>query len=300
MLKEKVVIYFAGGTMTGVFGAGVGYALQEENISSQVEAVYAGSAGVMTGAYFLSNQRQLGSSIYWENLNQGFIISTTSFWFGVWQRFRNKFLFSIPQEHLYDALDVDYVMDIIKNKKRLDIEKIFSQPIPLYVKLFNLGTYKIEYVNARKENFLDVLKAGISAFPYVHHVSVVDGSRYIDGAFMDIIGIKYLLDKHPNTRIIVVLNSPAKRKFRYKLKNILEGKFASWMLNDPLLAKPFALAENNLKKDLELIEDNPNITLIAPSVNNYIPSRTTDPKVLIRTWELGVEGGKKALVLLRN
>lgn len=285
--------------MTGVFGAGAAQAFQEENIYPQVEAIYAGSAGAMTGAYFLAHQVPLGSSIYWDNLNEGFI-SIKGFWIGVWQRFQNNFLFSVPEDHLYDAQDINYLMNIIKDNKKLNIDKILSQPIPFYVKVFNLDTHKIEYIDAKNQNIFDILRAGINGFPYVHKVSIINGSRCIDGAVMGIIGIEYLLEKHPNTRIVVVLNSPVKRKFRYKLKNILEGKFTSWMLNDPLLAGPFISAEKNVKKDLALIKDNPLITLIAPSVGNYIPSRTTNPRILKDTWHLGIEAGKKALISLQN
>src|SRR3989338_250481 len=293
--KEKVIIYFAGGTMTGVFGAGVSSVFEKKNIYSKVEAVYGASAGAMTGAYFLAQQVPLGSSIYWENLNNNFI-SISGFWMGVWQRFQNKFLKSVLDSRLRDAMNIEYLMEIVKNKKTLDVNQIFSQPIPFYIKLFSVSTHKIEYVNVTRQNIFEVLKAGVNTFPYVHEVSMLNGSKYIEGAIIDVIGIKYFLDKYPNTKIVVILNRPVQPKFRYRMKNFLEGKFTSWMLHDPLMAEPFISAESNLAKDFKLIKNNPLVTIITPSEYNYIPSRTTNPEILKSTWQFGVEAWNRAIL----
>ena len=110
------------------------------------------------------------------------------------------------------------------------------------------------------------------------------------------IGIKYFLDKYPNTKIVVILNRPVQPKFRYRMKNFLEGKFTSWMLHDPLMAEPFISAESNLAKDFKLIKNNPLVTIITPSEYNYIPSRTTNPEILKSTWQFGVEAGNRAIL----
>ena len=67
---NKAVLYFGGGNMSGVFGAGIGTRLQEADTYNKIEAVYGGSAGAFNSSYFLSRQSELGSSIYWENLTE--------------------------------------------------------------------------------------------------------------------------------------------------------------------------------------------------------------------------------------
>jgi len=291
--SDKFVIYFAGGTMRGAFGAGVAAAFERHNIYPKVEAVYTASAGVLIGAYFLARQAQLGSSIYWEDLNKNFI-SSKDFLVGAWQRFQDEFIKSVPQNKLRDALDVDYLMSIVKEKKSLDIQTIFSQQIPLYVKLIELETHGIRYIDACRSDILEILKAGVNAFPYVHKISVIDGIQYIDGAILDIIGLDSLLKLHPNSKIIIILNSPVRRKLRYKIKNMFEGKFMSWMFDDPTLYRLYATAEDRLKRDLKSIQNNSQITLITPPNNFKVLSRTTNPKVLKAAWQLGLETGNKA------
>ena len=291
---DKYVIYFAGGTMRGVFAAGVAMAFERNNFYLRITAVYGASAGAMTGAYFLARQTELGASIYLENLGSNFI-SFKGFWIGVWQRFQNKFIKCVHQKDFYDALNIDYLMRIVKNNKCLNFQKIISQDIPLNVKLFNLDSHLIEYIDVRRSDILEILKTAVSPFPYIHEVSIIDDKRFIDAAIIDIIGISLLTKKHPNEKIIIVMNGQLDRKFRYRLKNILEGKFTRWMLNDPLLYKLHADAEDKLSKDLEKIKLDPNLLLIAPDRAIPVQSRTTNPDALLQLYNLGIEAGEHAL-----
>ena len=70
---NKVVLYLGGGSMAGVFGAGVVTRLQEENFYKHIKVAYGASAGAFNLAYFLAKQSELGSKIYWEDLTYDFI-----------------------------------------------------------------------------------------------------------------------------------------------------------------------------------------------------------------------------------
>ena len=291
---DKFVIYFAGGTMRGVFGAGVATAFQEQNIYPKISAVYGASAGVMIGAYFLSKQTKLGSSIYWEDLGKEFI-SYKDFFIGVWQRFQDQFIKAVPQNKLRDALNFNYLMNVVMNKKHLDTAQILLGDTPLCVKLFNLDTHIIEYIDARRPDILEILKAGVNAFPYVHEVTVIDEKRYIDAAIMDVVGFDYLKQKHPHEKIIVVINGQIDRKLRYRIKNILEGKFMQWMFDDPALYSLYASAEDKLAKDIEKIKSDPNILLVTQEKDVLVRSRTTDTELLLKMYNLGIKAGRHAL-----
>ena len=295
MDKDKFVIYFAGGTMRGVFGAGVAKALENNNLYPKISVVYGASAGVMTGAYFLAKQTELGASIYWEDLRKNFI-SRKDFFIGVWQRFQDEFIKTVPQDELHDALNVEYLMKVVKDEKSLDTQKIISQGIPLNVKLFDLDTHTIKYIDARRPDILEILRAGVNAFPYVHKISVIDNKKYIDAAIIDIVGFDYLRQKHPTEKIIVVINGQIDRKFRYRAKNILEGKFMQWMFDDPALYNLYASAEDKLAKDLEKIKSDSNSLLITQDKDVLVRSRTTDAKLLLEMYNLGIKAGNKALL----
>lgn len=285
--------------MTGVFGAGVSTQLEKNNLYPNIEAIHGASAGSMTGAYFLARQTELGSSIYWENLSANFI-SWKNFFIGVWQRFENRFIKKVPPATERDALNISYVLDIIKNKKILNTQNIVAQPTPLYIKLFDLDNFKIEYVDARRPDILEVLITSINVFPYVHNLKNIDGVRAIDGGIIEVIGIDFLLQKYPTSTIVVVLNRPAKSKLGYHLKNLLEGKFMQWMLGDPRLFRIHAQAEKNFSRDVEKIKNSPNVLLITPPENLKFKSRTTSAKTLRQAYDAGVrEGQKLAEALLR-
>lgn len=295
-MDKKYVIYFSGGSMRGVFGAGVAKAFEKNNLYPKISAVYGASAGAMTGAYFLARQTELGASIYWENLTHNFV-SIKSFYIGVWQRFQNRFIRPISEKDLHDALNISYLMKIVGNDKCLDIQKIINQDIPLNVKLLNLDTRMIEYIDARRPDILDILKASVNAFPYVHELSTIDEKKYIDAAIVDIIGLDFLRKKHPNEKIIIIMSEQIDRKLRYRVKNIIEGKFMQWMFNDPELFRLYAIAENKLFRDLEIIKTNPDLILVAPNKKKdfLVKSRTTNKKSLLQMYNLGVEAGQRAL-----
>ncbi len=292
---DKYVIYFAGGSMRGIFGAGVATAFEKANIYPKINAIYTASAGAMTGAYFLAKQMELGSSIYWEDLKGDSFISRRNFFIGVWQRFQNRFIRGVPQDKLYDALDINHLINVAKNNKSLDISKIISQDIPLYVKLFNLNTNSIEYIDARRPDILEIIKAGISMFPYVHEIPIIDGKKYIDAAIMDIIGFAFLRQKHPNEKIIVVMNGQIDRKLRYRAKNIIEGKFMQWMFDKSIFYKLYTSAEDKLAEDIKKIKSDPNSLLITLQKDISVRCRTTNPKSLLEMYNLGIKAGNYAL-----
>ena len=291
---DKYVIYFAGGTMRGVFGAGVATSFERNNFYPKISAIYGASAGAMTGAYFLARDVS-GASIYWEYLDNRFIRSKKNFFLGIWQRFQNRFIKKLQSDNIRDALDIEYLMDVIKNKKRLAIKKIILGDIPLNIKFLNLNSREIEYIDARRPDILEILKAGIKVFPYVHEVSIIDGKRLIDGAVMDIIGIDLLKKKHPDEKIIIVMNGQIDRKLRYRVKNILEGKFMQWTFNDPELFGLYASAEDKLSEDLEIIKADSNIFLIAPDKDVSVRSRTINTRALLQMYNLGIEAGQNFL-----
>ena len=280
--------------MQGVFGAGVATAFQEQNIYPKINAVYGASAGAMVGAYFLSKQTRIGSSIFWEDFSKDFI-SYKGFAIGVWQRLQDRFIKAVPQNKLRDAVNSNYMMSVVTDKKRLDTAQILTQNIPLYVKLFNIDTHSIEYIDARRSDILEILKAGVNVFPYTHEVTVIDGKRYIDGAIIDIVGIDLLKQKHPKEKIIIVVNGQIDRKLRYRMKNILEGKFMQWMFNDPALYNFYASAEDKLARDIKKIKADPYILLITQEKDFAVRSRTTDAKLLLDLYNSGIEEGSRAL-----
>lgn len=253
-MQKDVVIYIGGGAMLGVFGAGVATTLQELNLYPRVKAVYGSSAGALDLAYFLSRQTKLGSSIYYEDLITNFIYPGNLVW-GALQRLWNGFVRKIPREKIVDAVDVNYVFDILQHKKVLDIDAIFETSIDFYIGVLSINGGKTEYKKAARENIIDLLKASASAVPYWFPPEELNSMGYTDGAIGDPTGIDYILNKHPDCKLILVINDCFHRGFKHRLKNYLEG-IVSWAMFNKSLYRAYINRENLLRYGIKKAKKN--------------------------------------------
>ena len=275
--------------MQGVFGAGVLSYLSKIDFYTRLEAVYGGSAGALNGAYFLVNQAELGSTIYWENLTKNFI-SVKNFYRGVWER-----IVRVPKEKLHDAVDLNYLFEVIQKIKPLNIEKIINSQIPFFVKLFNLNLKQIEYKDARRKNIFEILRASTANVPYVHETHEIDGHEYIDGTIPEAIGYDFLRKKHPQSKIIFVYCGFTQRKFRYKIKNYIEGKIMTYMYDDSELLRIYLDAEQNLRDDLIKINQDPMAILVSPTLKSQTLTRTVKEQKLMATYKIGYEQASRLI-----
>lgn len=65
----RVALAIEGGAMRGVISAGMVSALEALGLTHAFDAVYGSSAGAINGAYFLAAQAGLGTTIYYEDIN---------------------------------------------------------------------------------------------------------------------------------------------------------------------------------------------------------------------------------------
>ena len=193
--------------MIGVFGAGVVTSLQKANIYNRIQSVYGISAGSHDVAYFLSEDALKGSSIYYEDLTNGNFIKKDKFLKFLWSFFLKIFDRNRKVENI---MDIDYLIDVEKTRKKLDIEKIKKQPINFFVKVFDLERSEAVYINA-KENVFQKLKASSSAQPFYQGITEIDGRIYIDSSVIsDLIDDKLmeLAESNKDKKIICVFNHP--------------------------------------------------------------------------------------------
>src|SRR6056297_413629 len=289
---KKIILYISGGAMRGIFSAGVVTYLEKINFYKNIKAIYAASAGAFAGAYFLSRQTKLGSSIYSKDLTNDFI-STKDFWKAGLERIKNRFIPLKSDQKTDNTINIDYLINIIKNKKKLNVKDVFDKQIDFYIKLFNLKTKKIEYKKANEKNLIKLLKAAVKILPYVDKGEIINGNEYSDAAIVDMLGIEKIKEKHPNNKIVVIFNGPIKRNWlAFNLKNLIEGKIMEHEYGKGMLS-PYLKAEKKTTKDLEKIKQDKNILLIHPPENNPTLSNTTDKDKLLKTYELGQKQARK-------
>ena len=296
-MNNKLIIYLGGGSMSGIFGAGLVTAFQDMDFYDKIEAIYGGSAGAINAAYFLSKQTKLGSSIYYEDLIKNFIFPL-NVPLGIAQRFWNRYIRELQTKKILNAVDIDYAINLVKYKKQLNVENIKKQNIKLYVKLLNVSNCEIEYLDAQKNDILMLLKAAISISPYYFNSQKINEKEYIDGTIKEPIGLSYILRKHPNNKIIVVINEPIIRGIKHYAKNFLEGLVARTIHKD--LFQCFTNRESLVRKDIKEAINNKRVLLISPSRDNPTIPKTTDYNKLIATYNMGKREAEKIKDFLKN
>ncbi len=284
--------------MQGVFGAGVVTALERENCYDAIEAVYSTSAGSLVGAYFLARQSGLGSSIYLEDLSRGFI-SPRRFFLGIYDRLYDHYIRYRPRDTWRNAIDIEYLFDIVAHKKPLAIDVLNKQDIPLFVKLINLHTRRLEYHDVRGAHAVTWLRAAVDVMPYTTELQYVDGVPYADAGIKEVIGIDTLVARHPHNPIVIVLNSHERRRISHVLKNKVEGYFVS-ITGAPDLAPPFYSAEKRLRAELVRIQAMEQVYLWAIPEQVQIRSRTTSKLVLEQTYKAGIRAGMEIVEQIRT
>jgi len=289
-MNNRFILFVGGGSLAGVFGAGAVTALQKMDCYNQIEAVYGVSVGVFIGAYFLTRQTELGSSIFYEDLTHDFVFPKR-IPKGLIQRLWHGYVKPFAPEKILNAVDLNYLFEVVKHRKPLDIPRLKSQGTPLFAKLLNLKTGEVVYQRVDNSNDpLTVIESAVSIAPY--YFSYRNTYGHIDAAPKEPIGLKYLVEKYPGQKIVMILNQSLDRKFRHHLKNVLEGIGANPMYDLPFFDY-LTNKEKSLRTDLALAKNNSNVLIISPPEGQHSLTFTTNQANLLSTYEAGKKEAEK-------
>ena len=118
-----IALAVEGGAMRGVISAGMVGALEELGLTDAFDAVYGSSAGAINAAYFLAGQARLGTTIYYEDINNAHFISFL-------RAFGGR-----PIVNLGFLLD-----EVASRRKPLDVARVFAAASPLHVLATDVDT----------------------------------------------------------------------------------------------------------------------------------------------------------------
>lgn len=295
-MTEKVIMYLGGGAMMGVFGAGVMSELQKRNVYDQIESIYSGSAGAFNAAYFLAEQTKIGFKIYADHLAKGMLhLKNIPRW--LFQRVTHRF--KDHNGNTKHVMDIDYVLDLVQNKMKLNVEAIKTKKINWFVKLLNTRTGELEYVNPFQYEPMDVLKAAAALPPYYIGDVRINGSAYVDGAIVESGGLRYFVDKYPDRKIIFVLNNRL-RNWKYVLKQFFEGTLASQMYKCKMFRK-YLKGISSVLDDKRIFKSHSDrILIISPPEDDPTRSYTRDRVKLRATFNLGKQSVNRIINFIEN
>jgi predicted patatin/cPLA2 family phospholipase len=110
----KIALVIEGGAMRGVVSAGMVAALEYLRLLPAFDVVYGTSAGAINGAYFRAGQAALGTTIYYEKINNSQFVN------------RVRTIFGDP------LVSLDFLFEQVMTKEEpLDWERVVNCPIEL-------------------------------------------------------------------------------------------------------------------------------------------------------------------------
>lgn len=174
---SRPALVVQGGGLRGIYSLSALAVLEEQGLRDAFSRVIGSSAGAINGAYFLAGQAGESLSIYTEDLSNRRFVNPWRFW---------------------KIVDVDYMIDVLREKHHLDEEAMSKAPATLYTVLTDAKTAETRVVSSREPD-LDVYEVfrATAALPglYNKKIKVEPGAaRYVDGGVSDLLPLDRALD----------------------------------------------------------------------------------------------------------
>lgn len=266
----KTGLIMEGGTMRGMFTAGVTDVLMENGIE------FDGAIGVSAGAAFGCNykSRQIGRTIRYN------------------MKYCKDKRFCSIRSWIFtgDLFGADFCYREIPNKLDLfDNETYINNPMEFYVVCTDAVTGKAVYKKCDKlsEYELKWMRASAS-LPLVSRIVEVDGFKLSDGGMVDSIPVKYF-ESIGYDRNVVILTQP---KGYIKEKNPLVPIMKVVLRKYPKLVEAIAnrhVVYNETTKYVFDKEKKGELLVICPKEKLPIDHMEKDPEILKKTYDLGRE-----------
>lgn len=297
-MPKKVILNIAGGVMSSIFSVGVLSELEKADVYDRIEAVYAGSAGVVVAAYFLTRQMSETKKIYSQDLSRTLYnpqnipkLVSTAIVSRFWRR--------IPPEQFPQVVNLDAVYELFTKDYPLDVDALKSQPIPLYASFLNIDTGEVDYLDVRAGDVLRNIMVSINAVPGCYKEMKLNGKRYIDGAVKEPFSVRAVRRRHPDQPVLMVANENIARPLANRIKGVLEGLIAEWMLGVPVY-EMYAKRERIITADFRVMERDKNMRLVNLPIGDTAKRYTTDPKRLEEFFDQGAAKGREAVKYIRG
>jgi len=258
--------------MRAIIGSGYLVAMQELGLNDIFDYIYGTSAGALGGAYFLSKQSPYGITIFFEDVNNSDFISYRS---------------------MPPFMNIDYLMDVIQNKKRLDVKAVKHHPTNLLITATEVKSGEVHYFSNHDDNvdLLTALKASCALPVYYDKPVKINGHSYLDGGIVSSLPVlKAISDGCTH---ILILMTDGKRRlkrppipFWYELWHL--RKYGRGFVKD------YYGRQKHFRNILEVIEghhpDSQNINIAALAPHDIdLSGHTTDANKLKKAYQLSYQ-----------
>lgn len=266
--NDKLTLIIEGGAMRTIVSGGFLVALHELGFCDIFDTIYGTSAGALGGAYFLSKQTPYGISLFYEVVNNSDFIN----------------LMTVPP-----YFNIDYLMDAVINKKKLDVQALKNHPTELFIPATSVITGKARYFSSHEDiDILAALKASCALPIYYDNPVQINGGEYLDGGIVSALPVPRAI-LNGSTHILVLMTDSPQRKVR---TSYLPFWFELWRLkkyNQKFIYSYFNRAKN-FQTTLKVIQgeheksQNVHIAAIAPEATD-LHAFTIDKKKLKTAYQ---------------
>jgi len=280
--KTKLGLIIEGGGMRSIIAGGLLVAMHQLGFTETFNKVYGTSAGAIAGAYFLAKETPYGISIFYEEINN--------------KKFIN--IHKVPH-----FLNIDYLIDVIKNKKKLNTQTIRQSPSELIINATDIETGKAKFFSSKKDLDVDIIKAikASCALPIYYDKPIkIKGRKYLDGGVVTSFPIeKAVADGCTDILIIMTKSQNGKIAAEHSAMPLWFQMLWLKKYNQEFVDSYFAKhkARNHL---IELIKGqapltkNIDIAAIAPT-NQNVSLFTLDPTKLKNSYKDSYQAGLNIL-----
>jgi predicted patatin/cPLA2 family phospholipase len=266
-------LVIAGGGTRGAYASGAAIAIHE--LGLKFDAVYGTSAGGAVAAWFTAGQPREGLRT-WRYVQDPTIMNWRR-----WLTFRGPL---IDLERLYG--------EVYTKEVGLDLDAIRNAPHPTIVTMADAESGHAHYVDLRKADILQALKAS-SAIPFVTDAPFeFNGRKYFDGGLVQPVPLERALEDGAKEVVLIFNHHP-----EYDSSTSL---FMAWLFERKYPRLGLAIAHHSLLYDqVEALAANPpvgvKITLIRPLKDHGVHRLTRDTKLIERAIDQGRKDAFAAL-----
>jgi predicted patatin/cPLA2 family phospholipase len=185
----SIALAVEGGAMRGVISAGMVSALEDLGLTSAFDAVYGSSAGAINAAYFLAGQAKLGTTIYYEDINN------------------RRFIDLRRPLRGQPIVDLGYLLDeVAQQRKPLMTARVLDAESPLSVMATDVdaeSAYALRQFQSPAALF-SALRAGATMPVIAGGPRDIEGRRLLDASLSEPIPVT-TAEIHGHTHIVVLL-----------------------------------------------------------------------------------------------
>lgn len=282
LTNKKVGLVLEGGSMRGMFTAGVLDTFLDEEITA--DGIIGVSAGALFGPNLFSKQR--GRALRY---NKKFC--------------KDRRFMSIPSFLLTGNLvNKQFAFyDVTKKHDIFDNETFMKNNTGYYATVTNVETGKAEYLEIKNIiEEMETLRAS-SAIPFVTKIVEIDGKKYLDGGISDSIPVLKCKEMGYD-KIIVVLTRPIeyrKKPFSKNVIKLIAAKYKKYPAFVKTMEERYKMYNQTVDTILDM-EKKGEIFVIRPSkpINLKVIERNADN--LQSVYDMGVRDCKKVLHELKK